>query len=130
MIFIVNLYITPFHGANVVLGMDKMKCLGLILFDFSQMMIKFTNNGSEIVLSYAAPTIFAVSSPQLQRDITTKRLTPYSCLELLKLRRRIQWSSQFFRPLSNQFSMTIISFLTNQLVELQHVIPTIESSCN
>lgn len=45
-VFVVNLFVTPFHEVDIVLGVDWLNHLGPITFSYERMTIFFNYNGS------------------------------------------------------------------------------------
>jgi hypothetical protein len=59
--FEVDLYVIPMKGADVVLGMQWLKGLGQVVWDFSSMEMQFQNEGKEVRLAgVKAPTATAI----------------------------------------------------------------------
>lgn len=71
---VVDLYVTPFHGADIVLGVDWLRLLGQVTFDYSEFIISFVHHGRLIVLCGDSPAALSIRSSNLHRDIHTNEV--------------------------------------------------------
>jgi hypothetical protein len=79
--FLVDLYILPLSGAELVLGVQWLKTLGPIVTDYEQLTMSFSKNGTTIKLSGATkPGPQESNLHQLQRLVHTDSID--TCLHL------------------------------------------------
>lgn len=69
--FIVDMFVTPFQGADVVLGVDWLKELGPVTLDYKALTISFILNGQWVVLSGEVLAALSICSSHLRQDIST-----------------------------------------------------------
>lgn len=77
-IFLIDCYILPISGANVVLRIQWLKTLGLIVTDYASLSMKFHWIGSTIALQGISDnTVTEISPTQLKRLHDTKYVSGY-----------------------------------------------------
>jgi len=82
--FRVNLFVLPLSGAELVLGVQWLKTLGLILTYYNNLTMSFTRNGTRIHLSgVPKPPPEVTSLHQLQRLVSTDSIDICLQLELI-----------------------------------------------
>lgn len=74
MTFIVDLFVSPFQGADVVHGVDWLKKLGPVTLDYSALTISFVDNGQPITLYGDTPAGLSICSSHLRRAISTNEI--------------------------------------------------------
>lgn len=79
-----DLYILPFHGANIVLGVAWLATLGPILTDYATRVFEFTLNGSRVSWQGDCPTdAQPIQLHSLRRLAATDAIASFFCLEMV-----------------------------------------------
>lgn len=82
--FIVDLHLLPLCSANMVLGVQWLKYLGLVLTDYNMLSIKFSHEGRLVELQGDVDCIFHLfSPPQLRCLICRKSVSAYFHISLI-----------------------------------------------
>ncbi|KAI4305619.1 hypothetical protein L6164_028975 [Bauhinia variegata] len=82
--FLVDLYLLPLMGADVVLGIPWLKSLGPVLTDYDQLVLKFVKEGQIVELVGDTEPISAEASlHQLKRIIQTEGVDTFYHFQLL-----------------------------------------------
>lgn len=82
--FEVDLYVMPLSGANVVLGAQWLKTLGLVLTDYEALTMKFIWDGKLITLNTeSGQAAKEISLHQLRRVTTSQRATAFFHLRVI-----------------------------------------------
>lgn len=82
MTFAVDLYVTPFQGADVVLGVNCLRRLGPVTFDYSAFTISFIHHDRLVILSGKSPAALSICSSHLRRDINTNEICELFVLQV------------------------------------------------
>lgn len=82
--FIVDLFVLPISGIDMILGVQWLKSLGPILTDYSQLTLKFVKEGNIIeIFSMPKSHPEAASLHQLRRLIATDSIDTYCQFQIL-----------------------------------------------
>jgi hypothetical protein len=82
--FLVDLFVLPLSGAEIVLGVQWLKTLGPVLTDYEHLVMKFIKDGSIVQLQgESKPAITHSSLHQLRRLVETQALDSIYQLHLL-----------------------------------------------
>lgn len=79
-----DLYVLPFHGSNIVLGVAWLATLGPVLTNYASRVFEFTLNGSKVSWQGKCPTdAQPIQLHSLRRMDATNAITSFFCLEVI-----------------------------------------------
>lgn len=127
--FVVDLFVTPFQGADVVLEVDWLRKLGPVTLDYSALILSFTHNSQRVVFSGETQAALSICSTHLEGTSPQMMFVNYFCCTSLP-----RTTTPTFPDVSRRRSMLYfrnsLAFSTNPMDSLLHATQTTESSSN
>lgn len=81
--FLLDLYVLPLHGANLILGVQWLQTLGLVTFDYSKMSISFSFGSRAVTLQGGPPSeLHSIQLSQVKCGLSTGSFASFYHLAL------------------------------------------------